>query len=451
MDFFHLKFHKTTVKNEVFAGIAMFMAMSYILVVNPAILSRAGMPYNGVYIATVLASGIVTIISAFYTKLPIALAPGIGLNTFFLFFGTGPDAPDYKVLLLATYASGMLICIIVHCGFYDVIMDVMGMEFCRIIMCGIGLALLIYGIGMTGLIQRRGSLYTPGQVQAVPLLITALSLGTIVLLKKKRVKGHVFFGLSEAYLLGIGTDYYQHGYLSGVSLADYVKGFFYIPRDLSEIRQVMFAFPDVVDVFADPKQIMSLMYIVFVLTMSHFFYAIAISTSVFEEVNLYMDHRIKDDGGLKKMITVNGIGSIASGMFGTSTITTLGESLVGVMSGGKTGITALTAGICFLLCIFSAPLFASVATFAAAPALIYVGSSFVIRNKEIIKKNILKSIFAIGIALYIGLTFHIGYAVLYGLPIFIVLEWILDKKKPAKYWWTILLFVALQYVLSVRG
>lgn len=449
MDFFHLKFHKTTVKNEVFAGIAMFMAMSYILVVNPVILSQSGMPHNGVFIATVLASGLVTIISALYTKLPIAFAPGIGLNSFFLFFGTGPDALDYRVLLLATYVSGMLICIIVKCGFYDVIMDVMGEEFRQIIMCGIGLALFFYGISTTGLLHKNGPMYIPGQIRGVPLFITAFSLCTIVLLKKKHVKGHVFFGLLVAYVLGGGIDYYQHGYVSGVSMAEYFKGYFYIPNDLYEIKQVMLAFPDMVELFSNPGKVMNLMYIAFVFTMSHFFYAIGTSASVFEEINLYIDHRVKDEGALKKVITVDGIGSIASGMFGTSTVTTLGESLVGVMSGGKTGITALTTGICFLLCIFLAPLFTSMATYVAAPALIYVGLNLAIRYKGIIKTCIIKSIFALGIVVYIGLTFQIGYAVLYGLPIFTVLEWMLDKKKPAKYWWTTLLFVALQQILSI--
>jgi len=449
MDFFHLKFHKTTVKNEIFAGIAMFIAMAYVLVVNPILLTKVGMPHTGAFVATVLAAGITTIISAFYTKLPIALAPEIGLSSFFLLFGTGTDALDYKVLLLATYVSGILICIFVQCGFYDIVIDVMGMEFRRIVMCGIGLSLFFHGISTTGLIQRSGPMYTPGQVQVVPLLITVLSLGTIVLFKKKNVKGHVFFGLLVAYLLGMVIDYYQHRYASGVSLVNYFKSCVCIPNDLYEIKQVMFAFPDMVKLFSDPEQIMNLMHVVFVFTMGHFFYAIGTSTSVFEEINLYIDYRIKDDDGLKKVITVDGIGSIASGMVGTSTVTTLGESLVGVMSGGKTGLTALTTGICFLLCILSATLFKAVATFVAAPALIYVGVNLVIRYRGISKKSIIKSIVGFGIALYVGLTFNVGFAVLYGLLIFVVLEWILDKKKPAKYWWTTLIFVVLQQILRI--
>ena len=109
MDYFNLKFHKTTIKNEIFAGIAMFLAMSYILVVCPSLLSEAGMSYNGVFLATVCVSGFTTIISAFYTKLPIALAPGLGVTSMFLGFATRDQGIHWSVLLLATYLSGIVI------------------------------------------------------------------------------------------------------------------------------------------------------------------------------------------------------------------------------------------------------------------------------------------------------------------------------------------------------
>ena len=110
MDYFNLKFHNTTIKNEIFAGIVMFMAMSYILVVCPMVLSETGMSYNGVFLATVCVSGFSTIVSAFYTKLPIALAPGLGITSMFLSLASGEQALHWSVLLLATYVSGIVIC-----------------------------------------------------------------------------------------------------------------------------------------------------------------------------------------------------------------------------------------------------------------------------------------------------------------------------------------------------
>ena len=110
MDYFNLKFHNTTVKNEIFAGIAMFMGMSYILVVCPTVLSEAGMNYNGVFLATVCVSGFTTIVSAFYTKLPIALAPGLGITSMFLALATGKQPMHWTSLLLATYVAGIIIC-----------------------------------------------------------------------------------------------------------------------------------------------------------------------------------------------------------------------------------------------------------------------------------------------------------------------------------------------------
>lgn len=133
MDYFNLKFHKTTVKNEIFAGIAMFMAMSYILVVCPTILSQTGMSYNGVFLATVCVSGFTTIVSAFYTKLPIALAPGLGITGMFLNLATGERALHWSALLLATYAAGIVICAFVRFGVYNKIMDIMDVNFRRML------------------------------------------------------------------------------------------------------------------------------------------------------------------------------------------------------------------------------------------------------------------------------------------------------------------------------
>lgn len=184
MDYFNLKFHNTNVKNEIFAGIAMFMAMSYILVVCPTVLSQTGMSYTGVFLATVCVAGFTTIISAFYTKLPIALAPGLGMTTMFLSLATGEAALSWSELLLATYVAGIIICGLVSFGVYDKIMAVMDEEFRRMIMCGVGLALLLYGISTTGLLEKHTGYYTIGHIDIVPVVICAVSILVIFYSKK---------------------------------------------------------------------------------------------------------------------------------------------------------------------------------------------------------------------------------------------------------------------------
>ena len=250
MDFFNLKFHKTTIRNEIFAGIAMFLAMSYILVVCPSVLSEAGMSYNGVFLATVCVSGFATIISAFYTKLPLALAPGLGVTSMFLGFATGEQGVHWSVLLLATYVSGILICAFVRFGIYDMIMEIMGDDFRRVLMSGIGLALFLYGISTTGLLEKKSGFYTFGRIEPIPLTICGISIIVIYFLKKKNKKGFVLVGLMVAYFLSMSMSYYEAYQISGISIGDYMDDVFSFSYDARELTQVMISFPDVIESFS---------------------------------------------------------------------------------------------------------------------------------------------------------------------------------------------------------
>lgn len=449
MDYFNLKFHNTTIKNEIFAGIAMFMAMSYIMVVCPMVLSQAGMNYNGVFLATVCVSGFSTIVSAFYTKLPIALAPGLGLTSMFLTLATGENAMDWRGLLLATYIAGIIICAFVKFGVYDKIMEIMDEDFRRMIMSGIGVALFLYGISTIGLLEKKEGYYAIGKIDIVPLSICAISMLVIFLAKKFNRKGAVLIGLLVAYFMGIGVNYYNEYQATGVSVSQYLKGIFSVSYDVYDISEVMFAFPDVVELFSDGKMIILFINAVFVFTMGHFFDAVGTNTSSFDAINCGIDSRMKDTLSLKRAITVDGVGNVVSGLVGTSSVTTYAESLVGVVSGGKTGITALTTGCLFLLCFFFSPLFTSMASFVAAPALIYVGMSLAIRFREFDRSNKASFILGLCIIAYVGITFNIGNAVLYGLVLYTLMKIVVKKQTPVAHWWIVLVFAAIHILLNL--
>lgn len=448
MDYFNLRFHKTTVKNEIFAGIAMFMAMSYILVVCPTILSGVGMNYNGVFLATVCVSGFTTIVSAFYTKLPIALAPGLGLVSIFSSLASGENAVNWQVLLLATYTAGIVICGFVKFGIYDKIMEIIDDDFRGMVMSGIGMALFLYGISTTNLITKNNNMYGFGYFDLVPVLITVISLIVIYVMKKLNKKGFVLIGLLVAYVLSICFNYYKEFESTGVSIGDYLTGIFSFSYNVKEITTVMLAFPDISTIVNDSKVIIQFFNAVFIFTMGHFFDAIGTNMSAFDAINNDIDARVKGTVSLKRVITVDGIGNVVSGLMGTSSVTSYGESLVGIVSGGKTGITSLTTGILFLLCFFFAPLFTSMATYVAAPALIYVGLALVLRFKEYDRKKIPFFVFGLCIIGYVGLTFNIGNAVLYGLLIYTVMKYLIEKKKPASYWWIMLVFATVNILLN---
>ncbi len=449
MDYFNLKFHNTTVKNEIFAGIAMFMAMSYILVVCPTLLSGVGMNYNGVFLATVCVSGFTTIISAFYTKLPIALAPGLGITSMFVSLASGKQPMEWTALLLATYVSGIVICGFVKFGIYDKIMSIMDENFRRMIMSGIGLALLLYGISTTGLLEKKNSYYTLGTVEIVPVAICVVSIIVIYLMRKFNKKGAILIGLLIAYFASIGANYFQAHEASGISLGAYLKEIFTFYYNVQDITKVMFSFPDPIKLFYDKQMIIMFINAVFVFTMSHFFDAIGTNTSSFDAINTNIDDRMRDTLSLKRVITVDGVGGVVSGLVGTPSVTAYAESLVGIVSGGKTGITALTTGCLFLLCFFFSPLFTSMATYVAAPALIYVGWSLVLRFGEFDRSKKLLFLFGICIVSYVGITFSIGNAVLYGLIVYTILKMVVTKEKPVSYWWIMLIFAVVHILLNL--
>lgn len=449
MDYFNLKFHNTTVKNEIFAGISMFMAMSYILVVCPTVLSEAGMNYNGVFLATVCVSGFTTIVSAFYTKLPIALAPGLGITSMFLELATGAQPMHWASLLLATYVAGIIICGFVRFGIYDKIMELMDEDFRRMLMSGIGFALLLYGISTTGLLEKQSGYYTLGKIELIPLVICTISLLVIYLVKRLNKKGFVLVGLLVAYCTGICVNYTEAYQLTGVSIGEYLKEIFSFSYDVQEITLVMFAFPDVIEVFSDKQMILSFINAVFIFTVVHFFDAVGTNIASFDAINSGIDERVKGTVSLKRAITVDGVGNVVSGLMGTPSVTTYGESVVGIVSGGKTGITALTTGCLFLLCFFLSPLFTSMATYVAAPALIYVGLTLLLRFKEFDRSKKIPFLFGLCIIVYIGISFNMGNAVLYGLIFYTVMKMVVQKQKPASHWWIMLIFAALHILLNL--
>lgn len=450
MDYFNLKFHETTVKNEIFAGIAMFMAMSYVLVLCPTVLSQTGMNYTGVFLATVCVSGFATIVSAFYTKLPIALAPGLGMISMFFGLSTGEGALSWEYLLLATYVSGILICAFIRFGVYDKIMELMDEEFRRMIMCGVGLALLLYGISTTGLLEKQtGYYYTPGEIKIIPLAVCAISILVIFLSKKENKKGFILTGLLVAYFFSIAAEYYEVYSTTDTTLKEYLAEVFRFSYDVRDITKVMFTFPDVIEMFSDAKTAVLFINAVFVFTLGHFFDAVGTNTSCFDAINSEIDLRMKDTVSLKRAISVDGVGNIVSGVMGTPSVTTYGESMVGIVCGGKTGITALTTGCLFFMCFFFASLFTSMETYVAAPALIYVGLHLLLRVRELNRKNKVKFIFAVGIILYLGLSFNIGYTVLYGLIAYILIKHVVYGEKTVKGWWILIIFAVLHLFINI--
>lgn len=448
MDYFNLKFQNTTIRREIFAGISLFMTMSYILVICPTVLSETGMNYEGVFLATVFVSGISTIISAVYTKLPFALAPGLGVMYMFLNLATGPKQIPWTTLLFATYAAGIILCLFVKVGIYDKVMELMDVDFRRMITSGTGFALLVYGISTLGLLEKKNGFYTLGEIQVAPIIICAVGLLIICLMKKLGVRGYVMIGILAAYFMSIGSNYYESYRATGISISEYLKEIFAFSFNIKDISNVMHSFPNVIDIFSDKQSFADFANATLLFAVCLFFDAIGTNTASFDTINKNIDIRVKETLSLKRAINVDGVGSILSGLFGTSSVTTYAESMIAIASEGKTGITALTTGCLFLLCVFLEPLFMSMAAYVVAPALIYVGIKITFRYKEFDKSKKIPFVLGLCIIGYIGVTFNIGNALLYGLILYTIIKMATEKEKPVSKWWILLIFAIVHIGLN---
>lgn len=446
MDYFNLKYHNTTVKNEILAGICLYIEMAYILVLCPTILSSIGMDYNGVFFATVVVAGSVTIMSGFCTKLPFALAPGLVIMCAFVNMATHTP---WQTLLLATYVSGIVICGFVRFGLYDKILNLLDTEFRKMIMSGIGLATFMYGLYSIGLLTRGNRFYTFGEIHTVSLIICGLSLVIIYILKALKVKGYLMIGLIMACIISIGGTYYDTYQNTGITIGEYLKQIFVIAYNFNGIDDVMLVFPNVIELFTDWEDTVRFLSAVFIFTTVHFFDAVGTITVSKEKSDKDVDFRIKQTQRTKRAVSVNGVGSIVSGIFGVSSVTTYAESTLGIISQGKTGITAIVTGCLFFASFFASPLFTSLATYVAGPVLLYVGIELLLSYKDFDRTN--KVLFALGICIigYIGFTFDVCGAVIYGLLLYILLKAITQKEKPASKWWIMLIFAAMHITLNL--
>lgn len=449
MDYFNLKYHNTTIKKEILAGISLYIEMAYILVVCPTILSSIGMDYNGVFFATIVVAGAVTIMSGFCTKLPFALAPGLVAMCTFVNLATGAKQIPWQTLLLATYVSGIVICAFVRFGLYDRILNFLDAGFRKIIISGIGFATLIYGLYSIGLLGKENGMYVRGDIHIVSLTICGLSLLIIYLLKALKVRGYLMIGLVMACFISIGGTYYDTYMITGISVREYLKQIFAVAYSFEGIKDVMLVFPNVIELFSDWKATVNFLCAVFTFSMIHFFDAVGTIMVSRDKFDKDTDFRVKQTQRIKRAVSVNGVGSIFSGIFGVSSVTTYTESTLGIISQGKTGITAIVTGCIFLISFLVSPLFTSLATYVAGPVLIYVGIELTLSFKGFDTSN--KALFALAICIigYIGLTFDVCSAVIYGLLLYILIKRIIQKEKPAPKWWIMLIFAAIHITLNL--
>jgi AGZA family xanthine/uracil permease-like MFS transporter len=357
--FFKLKENGTTVRTELIAGLTTFLAMAYILGLNPQILGDAGMPKNGVFLATTIASGIACIIMGLLANYPVALSAGMGVNALFAYTIVAQMHLSWKGALACVFVSGLIFILITVTKVREMIINAIPVQLKLAIGAGIGFFVAFVGLRNAGIIVASPATVVGLGTFSDPKVLLAL-LGIIItlVLVILRVPAAVFVGLVITAVIGTVMGF------AGIKEMPHYTGVMSINFDFSLVGA---CFDGMKELFSHPQCWAAIFSLLFV----DFFDTAGTLVAVAGKTNL-----MKENGELEnveKALLADSIGTVFGSVMGTSTITSFVESASGVGVGGRTGLTAVTTGVLFLLASFFSPVLSFITSSVTTPALVVVG------------------------------------------------------------------------------
>ncbi len=369
-------------KRELLAGLTTFLTMSYVLIVNPAILSDAGIPKEGVIFATAVASAVATYTMGIYAGLPFALAPGMGLNAYFAYTVCGQMGIDWRTALTAVFIEGVLFLIMAFFGARRAIFRSMPRSLAYGISAGIGLFITFIGLKNAHIVvPSHSTLVKLGDLKSPQAFITVLTLIFITVLQRKKVKGSLLLGILFAVLLSVPFGLVGKPY-----------GIVGLPRPVAAFQL------DFSHIFS-----YSIIPVVMAFLLVDVFDTVGTLSALCTRIGI----SLKDER-VGKALTSDAVGTTVGALLGTSTVTTYVESASGVAAGGRTGLTAITVATLFLLSLFLYPLISVIPTFATSAVLIYVGYFMMESLKKIEWEEITEALPAFITFTAIPLTYSIS-------------------------------------------
>ena len=349
---FRLKEHKTDVKTEIMAGITTFMTMSYILAVNPQILGDAGMDKGAVFTATIIASIIAILIMALYANLPFALAPGMGLNSFFTYTVVMTMGKSWEFALAAVFIEGIIFVFLTFFNVREAIFNAIPRSLKTAVSVGIGLFIALIGLLNSTVIVKNDVGLGLGNLVSKESFIFFIGLLIMAVLTARKTKGALLIGIVISTIIALFT---------GVSKLP-EGGIIQLPPSLSPIAFKL----DFSSMFS-----LEMFSVVFAFLFVDLFDTIGTLTGVATKAKMLDENGQLPNAG--RALFADSVGTTIGALLGTSTVTTFVESATGVAEGGRTGLTALSTGFCFLLSIFFYPLITIIPAQATAAALVMVG------------------------------------------------------------------------------
>lgn len=447
---FKLKEKGTNVKTEVVAGITTFMTMAYILAVNPSILSEAGMDANAVLLATCLASFIGTACMAFMANMPFALSAGMGLNAYLAYTVVLGQGISWQTALFAVFIEGIIFIIMSLTNVREAIFNAIPLTLKQGVSVGIGLFIAFIGLQNAGLCVDSSTLVTITSftenfnTHGICALLALIGLLVTAIFHIRKVKGGILYGIVITWGLGIICQF------AGIYVPNPEAGAYSLmpsgimSADFSSLGKT---FGQCFKIDFSGVGIFNFLVITFSFLFVDLFDTLGTLIGVSTKAGM-----LDENGrlpGIKPALLSDAIATSAGAVLGTSTTTTFVESSAGVAVGGRTGLTALTTGVLFLLATLFAPLFTSIPSFATAPALIFVGFLMFeeVVNISFTEKNLSEAIPAYLCILAMPLFYSISEGISIGVISYVILQAATGKaKKVTPLIYVLALLFVLKYV-----
>lgn len=442
MDFiekcFKLKENKTTFKTELMAGLTTFMTMAYILVVNPSILSTTGMDAGALLTATCIASALGTFFMAFFANYPFVLAPGMGLNAYFAFTICAQKGYSWHVALAAVFVEGIIFIILSAINVREAIFNAIPANMKKAVSVGIGMYIAFIGLQNAGVVINNASTCVSlGDVKTVPVALALIGTIITLVLVIRKVKGALLVGILITWILGIICQ------LAGVYVVDVEAGVY------SLIPTGLISAPPSIAPIAGKLSFSGISIFDFIVVVFAFLFV-----DLFDTLGTLIGVSTKagfldKEGKLPKIkgaLFADALATTIGAVLGTSTVTTFVESASGVSDGGRSGLTAFTAGILFLVALLFSPILTTIPSFATTPALVVVGLMMVENVRDIDFSDYTEGFPAFMTILMMVVCYSISEGLVFGVISYVLLKLFGGKKNELN---PVIVIIAILFFLKL--
>ena len=442
MDFiekcFKLKENKTTFKTELMAGLTTFMTMAYILVVNPSILSTTGMDAGALLTATCIASALGTFFMAFFANYPFVLAPGMGLNAYFAFTICAQKGYSWHVALAAVFIEGIIFIILSAINVREAIFNAIPANMKKAVSVGIGMYIAFIGLQNAGVVINNASTCVSlGDVKTVPVALALIGTIITLVLVIRKVKGALLVGILITWILGIICQ------LAGVYVVDVEAGVY------SLIPTGLISAPPSIAPIAGKLSFSGISIFDFIVVIFAFLFV-----DLFDTLGTLIGVSPKagflDKEGklprIKGALFADALATTVGAVLGTSTVTTFVESASGVSDGGRSGLTALTAGVLFLVALLFSPILTTIPSFATTPALVVVGLMMVENVRDIDFSDYTEGFPAFMTILMMVVCYSISEGLVFGVISYVLLKLFGGKKNELN---PVIVIIAILFFLKL--